>query len=222
MKALIVEDDPENALFVSKGLFGIGFTSRIVGDGVAALKAIKAHAYDIAIVDIQLPKMSGFELIRQLREANNPIPVLILSSLNQAADRISGLNIGADDYLTKPFALNELTARVNAILRRTQAVEPRRTLTVGELKLDASTEKAYRNGRLLDLTHKEFELLFYLASNATHTVTVNMILQTVWKCDSSPLTTVVESMLCKLRRKLSVRGESELIHTVRGFGYVLR
>ena len=144
MKALIVEDDSENALFVSKGLFGIGFTCDIVRDGIAALKAIGAYAYDIAIVDIQLPKMSGFEFIRQIRESGNQTPVLILSALNQAADRICGLNIGADDYLTKPFSMDELVARVNALLRRRTGTGNEAPLVFRDLTLDPVRHRVNR------------------------------------------------------------------------------
>ena len=222
MKALIVEDDAENADFVAKGLFAIGFSSDIAKTAEEGLDHLASENYDIAIVDVQLPGMSGFELTRQLRDNCSKVPILILSSLNQAADRISGLNLGADDYLTKPFALNELTARVNAILRRTSSARAGERLKVRDLVIDLSSRKAFRHGRLLDLTTREYDLLAYMARNAARTVTVDMILREVWNCHSIPLTTVVESMLCKLRKKLCENGERELIHTIRGFGYVLR
>ena len=222
MKALIIEDDTETADFVAKGLFGIGLASDHAETGEQGLALLASQPYDIAIVDIQLPKLSGLELIRQLREGGNTVPIIILSSLSQAADRISGLNIGADDYLAKPFALNELTARVNAILRRSVPLRTGDTIEIRDLVVDRIRRKAYRRRRLLDLTAKEFDLLEYMARNATRTITVNMILQEVWNCYSTPLTTVVESMLCKLRKKLCENGESELIHTIRGFGYVLK
>jgi len=221
MKALIVEDDRDNAAFVAKGLFGIGLTSEIAADGETGLARLSDGGYDLAIVDVQLPGISGLELVRQVREGGNRLPILILSSLNQPADKISGLNIGADDYLSKPFALNELTARVNAVLRRSIPAPTPGRLTVRDLTLDVLTRHVVRGGRTVSLTQKEYVLLECLCRNAGRTVSVGMILREVWQCDSAPLTTVVETMVCKLRRKLCERGESDLIRTVRGFGYVL-
>lgn len=222
MRALIVEDDLKTANFVARGLFEIGLSNEIVGSGEDALIRLVDDIYDIAIVDIQLPGLSGFELIRRLREQGNKIPVLILSSLNQTADRISGLNIGADDYLTKPFALNELTARINAILRRT-APHTSDTIVVRDLRIDRLNRKAYRQGMLLDLTPREYALLEYMAQNTNRTITADMILQNVWGNTIPSLTTVVESMICKLRHKLCPDKKSDnLIFTVRGFGYVLK
>lgn len=222
MRALIVEDDIKTANFVARGLFEIGLSNEIVNNGEDALVKLVDDIYDIAIVDIQLPGLSGFELIRRLRESGNKIPVLILSALNQTADRISGLNIGADDYLTKPFALNELTARVNAILRRT-APHASDTLVIRHLSIHRLERKAYLQGKLLDLTPREYALLEYMAQNANRTVTADMILRNVWGDSIPSMTTVVESMVCKLRHKLCPNKRSEnLIFTVRGFGYVLR
>lgn len=222
MYAILVEDDRENASFVSKGLKDQGFTCVIAPDGETGWRKMLAEPFDIAIVDIRLPGMSGFELIRRLREVGNRIPIVVLSALDQPGDKICGLNIGADDYLAKPFALNELIARVNALLRRTTGRPAEERIVIRDLVVDTVARKAFRNGNDINLTPREYCLLEYLVRNARRTVTVKMILREVWKYDSTPLTKVVEARMCLLRKKLCQGGEDELIHTVRGFGYVLK
>ena len=221
MKALIIEDDRENAAYVSRGLQSMGLLCETACDGESGYRLLVSSNFDIAVVDIQLPGMSGLELIRILRESGNRIPIIILSALNQAGDKICGLNIGADDYLSKPFALNELTARVNALLRRTTGAPVGERIIVRDLLVDTTERKAYRDGHLLDLTNREYGILEYLARNAQRTITIKMILQEVWKYNAAPLSKVVETRLCLLRKKLNQHGKADTIHTVRGFGYVL-
>lgn len=222
MKALIVEDDRENAAFVSRGLQSMGFLCETAHDGEHGHHLLASDNFDIAVIDIQLPGISGLELIRRLRESGNRIPVIILSALNQAGDKICGLNIGADDYLSKPFALNELKARVNALLRRATGTPAGERIIVRDLLVDTTERKAYRAGHLLELTQREYGILEYLARNAQRTITIRMILQEVWKYNATPLSKVVETRLCLLRKKLNQHGTGDIIHTVRGFGYVLR
>lgn len=222
MRVAIIEDDAETASFVANGLEELGFKCTTLATAESGLKQLTDRPHDLAIVDIQLPGISGLELIRRLREQGNKIPILILSSLGQPADKISGLNIGADDYLGKPFALNELTARVNALLRRATAPAIRKLIRIKDITIDTQGRKVVRNGRTITLTGQEYKILEYLACNPGRVLTVKMILQEVWRYDSVPLTTVVETRMCVLRKKLCANGEKNVIHTIRGFGYVLR
>lgn len=222
MRVIIIEDDFETASFVTNGLEDLGYECTVSSSAESGLKQLTNKSYDLAVVDIQLPGISGLELVRRLREQGNRIPILILSSLGQPADKICGLNIGADDYLAKPFALNELTARVNALLRRSTAPRADRPIRIRDILIDTKNRKVIRNGRNISLTAQEYKILEYLASNPGRVLTVKMILQEVWRYDSVPITTVVETRMCVLRKKLCANGEKNVIHTVRGFGYVLR
>jgi len=223
MKALIVEDDWVEANFVSRSLATKGFRCRCVASGEAALREFDTNSFEIAIVDVVLGDgISGIELIKQIRRQKINTPVIVLSGKNLPTDKIEGLNCGADDYVGKPFAKDELLARVDAVLRRSSGVGKDRMLRVKDLTICTDTHEVRRGGKPVELTTGEYELLEFLMTNTGRTLSTKMILQRVWNVDSLPSSKIVESRICTLRRKLSQNGEPEIIATVRGFGYVLK
>ena len=222
MRILVVEDDPAIASFVVKGLREAGFAVDDATSGGTALEMASRESYDLLIVDLMLPGMDGLALIEELRRRRITVPVLILSAKRSVDDRVRGLQAGGDDYLTKPFAFEELLARVQALIRRaTGAVEPTR-LAVGELSLDLITRKAERAGRALDLRPREYALLEYLMRNAERVVSKAMILSHVFDYSFDPRTNVVDVLVHRLRDKVDKGFPAPMIHTVRGMGYVLR
>ena len=223
MKALIVEDDKVEASFVSESLAAKGFRCRRVASGEAGLQELTANSFDIAIIDVVLGGgMSGIELIKQIRKMNINTPVIVLSGRNLPSNKIEGLNCGADDYVGKPFARDELLARVDAVLRRSSGAKSERTLRVKDLSVCTDTHEVRRGGRPVELTTGEYGLLEFLMRNAGRTLSTKVILQRVWNVDSLPPSKIVESRICSLRRKLSQNGEPDMISTIRGFGYVLK
>jgi two-component system OmpR family response regulator len=223
MKALIVEDDATIAEFVGRGLREAGFVVDHAPDGVSALQLATASTYDVAIVDVMLPKLDGLSVIQDLRTRGVTTPVLILSARHSVDDRVRGLEAGGDDYLTKPFAFTELLARVQALIRRATAAPASTHLTVGDLTLDLRTRRATRAGRDLEpLRPREFALLEYLMRNAGRVVSKTMILSHVWDYNFDPRTNVVDVLVFRLRDKIDKGFESKLIQTVRGIGYVLK
>jgi len=222
MRVLIVEDDRTIADFVAEGLAEAGYAVDVAADGERGGELAASTAYDAAIVDLMLPKVDGLTLIDRMRARGIRTPVLILSARRSVDDRVSGLQAGGDDYLTKPFAFAELLARVQALIRRsTGAIEPTR-LTVGDLSLDLLSRKTERAGRVLDLRPREFALLEYLMRNAGRVLTKTMILSHVWGYSFNPGTNVVDVLVSRLREKIDRDFEPKLLHTVRGVGYVLR
>jgi two-component system OmpR family response regulator len=222
MRALIVEDDQTIADFVARGLREAGFVVDHAGDGAAGLEMARTGGYDVAIVDLMLPTMDGMSVIRSLRQGGVRTPVLILSARQSVNDRVTGLEIGGDDYLVKPFAFPELLARVHALIRRASAAPASSRLTVGDLTLDLLTRKASRGGREIEpLRPREFALLEYLMRNAGRVVSKTMILSHVWDYNFDPRTNVVDVLVFRLREKIDKGFDSRLIHTVRGIGYVL-
>lgn len=225
MRALIIEDDQTIADFVVRGLREAGFVVDHASDGVAGLALARDGGYDVAIVDLMLPGLDGMTIIQALRRDGIRTPVLILSAKQTVSDRVSGLEIGGDDYLTKPFAFPELLARVQALIRRSgaAAAAPAGELTVGDLTLDLLSRKATRAGRPLEpLRPREFALLEYLMRNAGRVVSKTMILSHVWDYSFDPRTNVVDVLVFRLREKVDKGFDTKLIHTVRGMGYVLR
>jgi two-component system OmpR family response regulator len=222
MRALIVEDDPTLAGFVSKGLREAGFVVDHAADGTTGLELARQEPHDVAIVDLMLPGIDGKRLIQTLRREGIRTPVLILSARGSVTDRVEGLEIGADDYLTKPFAFPELLARVHALIRRATAAAPSTQLTVGDLTLDVLTRRAVRGGREIDLRPREFALLEYLMRNAGRVISKTMILSHVWDYSFDPQTTVVDVLVFRLREKVDKDFPTKLIQTVRGSGYVLK
>ncbi len=222
MHILIVEDDSTIADFVAKGLTEAGFAVDVAADGERGAELATTTPYDAAIVDLMLPRMNGLEVIDRMRARGVRTPVLILSARRTVDDRVSGLQAGGDDYLTKPFAFAELLARVQALIRRsTGAVEPTR-LAVGDLTLDLLTRRTERAGRALELRPREFSLLEYLMRNAGRVLTKTMILSHVWGYNFNPGTNVVDVLVSRLREKIDRDFEPKLLHTVRGVGYVLK
>ncbi len=222
MRALLVEDDDAIAEFVGRGLREAGFAVDRLGDGEAGLAAAVAQPYDVAIVDLMLPKRDGMSLIEELRRRKIATPVLILSARRSVDDRVRGLQAGGDDYLTKPFAFAELLARVQALLRRsTRSPEPT-SLTVAELHLDLLSRRVTRAGTPIELRPREFALLEYLMRNAGKVVSKTMILSHVWEYNFDPQTNIVDVLVSRLREKIDRPFAHKLLHTVRGVGYVLR
>jgi len=217
-----VEDDAAIAEFLVKGLKEAGFVVDRAGNGGTALEMASRERYDLAVVDLMIPGLDGLALIEELRRRRINIPVIILSAKRSVDDRVRGLQAGGDDYLTKPFAFEELLARVQALIRRsTGAAEPTR-LAVGELHLDLVTRKVEREGRPLELRPREYALLEYLMRNAGRVVSKAMILSHVFDYSFDPRTNVVDVLVHRLREKVDKGFATPMIHTVRGMGYVLR
>jgi DNA-binding response OmpR family regulator len=222
MRVLVVEDDKKIASFVGRGLKEAGLAVDYASNGEDGLHLALTEPYDAAVIDIMLPKLDGLALIEELRRRKIATPVIILSARRSVDDRVKGLQTGGDDYLTKPFALSELIARVHALIRRaTGGAEPTR-LTVGDLVLDLLTREVTRGGRTVDLQPREFSLLEYLMRNAGRPVTKTLILEHVWDYSFDPQTNVVDVLVCRLRNKIDRGVAQPLIHTLRGVGYVLK
>ena len=222
MRILIVEDDAHIAAFVQKGLREAGYAVDHASDGEDGFQMALNEPYDVAIVDLMLPRRDGLALIEGLRQRGVATPVLILSAKRTVDDRVRGLQAGGDDYLTKPFAFAELKARVAALLRRgTAAAQPTR-LAAGPIALDLLAREATRAGQTLDLQPREFGLLEYLVRNEGRVVSKTEILNHLWDFDFDPQTNVVEVLVHRLRQKVDAGFEPALVHTVRGMGYVLR
>jgi len=222
VRVLLVEDDTTIAEFVARGLREAGFAVDHEADGEAGLAAAATSSYDVAIVDLMLPKRDGLSLIEELRRRGVATPVLILSARRSVDDRVRGLQAGGDDYLTKPFAFAELLARVQALVRRaTRAPEPT-TLTVEDLVLDLLSRRVTRGGKAIDLRPREFTLLEYLLRNVGRVVSKTMILSHVWEYNFDPQTNIVDVLVSRLREKIDRPFDRKLLHTVRGVGYVLR
>src|SRR3954470_17282602 len=221
MRALLVEDDTTIADFVVRGLREAGYVVDHVTDGEAGLTIALQQGFDVAIVDLMLPKRDGLSLIEELRKDGVTTPVLILSARRSVDDRVHGLQSGGDDYLTKPFAFAELLARVQALVRRATRVPEPTTLTVDDVVLDLLSRKVTRAGTALDLRPREFTLLEFLMRHAGHVVSKTMILSHVWDYNFDPQTNVVDVLVSRLREKIDRPFEKKLLHTVRGVGYVL-
>jgi two-component system, OmpR family, response regulator len=222
VRILIVEDDATIAEFVGRGLREAGFAVDHEPDGERGLQAAIQTSYDVAIVDVMLPRRDGLSIIDELRRRRITTPVLILSARRSVDDRVRGLQAGGDDYLPKPFAFAELLARVQALLRRsTQAPTPT-TLVVDDLEVDLLSRRVTRAGRPIELRPREFSLLEYLMRNAGRVVSKTMILSHVWEYAFDPQTNVVDVLVSRLRDRIDRPFERKLLHTVRGVGYVLR
>jgi two-component system, OmpR family, response regulator len=222
MRILVVEDDSKIASFVIGGLKQAGLSAFHVGNGEDALRLITSEQFDLLIVDIMLPGLDGLTLIERVRRAKVNSRVLILSAKRTVDDRVRGLQMGGDDYLTKPFAFSELLARVQALIRRSTGAAEATRLALDDLEMNLITREVTRGGRRIDLQPREFVLLEYLLRNAGRVVSKTMIMEHVWNYDFDPMTNVVEARVCKLREKIDKDSETKLIHTIRGFGYVAR
>ncbi len=222
MRILLVEDDQKIASFIIKGLKADGFAVDHEANGEAGLHLALTEPYDAAIIDIMLPRMDGLKLIENMRREKLKTPVIILSAKGEVDDRVKGLQIGADDYLAKPFAFSELLARLQALIRRSSDVSEPTKLAVADVSMNLIAREVVRAGKKIDLQPLEFSLLEYLMRNAGRVVSKTMIMEHVWDYYFDPQTNVVESRIYKLREKIDKEFPSRLIHTVRGVGYVLK
>ena len=220
MRILVVEDDKAVASFVKRGLESEQYAVDVAGDGEEAQVLIEAASFDLIILDLVLPKVDGLEVLKQIRSRKPSPPVLILSGRARVEDRVKGLDLGADDYLAKPFSFSELSARVRALLRRNPSSLDI-ILRVDDLELDRAERLVRRAGRRIDLTPREFALLEYLMRNAGRPVTRAMIIEHVWNFSFDTMTNVVDVYINYLRKKVDQGFEHKLIHTVRNVGYVL-
>ncbi|MER3439711.1 MAG: DNA-binding response regulator [Chloroflexota bacterium] len=229
-RILVVEDEPGIAGFVRRGLLFEGFAVDVAGDGRGALAALRDAPPDLVVLDIMLPGVDGIEITRRVRAAEQaegrpPVPILMLTARDAVADRVLGLEAGADDYLVKPFAFDELLARVRALLRRAQyttAQAASQTLHFEDVTLDLAARTAQRGTRSLQLTTREFDLLVLFLRHPNHVLTRNQIMDRIWGAEYYGDSNVLEVFIGNLRRELEAGGEPRIIQTVRGVGYVLR
>jgi len=222
MKLLVVEDDREAAAFLVKGLKESGHTVDHAADGREGLVLATTERFDAIILDRMLPGMDGLAIVAALRASDNATPVLILSALDQVDDRVRGLKAGGDDYLTKPYHMSELMARLEALLRRGAGGKTETKLKVGELEIDLLARTVRRGSTEIELLPREFRLLEYLARNAGHVVTRTMLLEQVWDYHFDPQTNVIDVHISRLRQKIDKGFAKPMLHTVRGAGYCLK
>ena len=221
MRLLVIEDDAKLAAVMRQGLREHGFVVDVAADGSIGLEMGLAGMYDAIVLDLLLPRLNGLDVLKELRARKIPAPVLMLSARGALEDRVRGLDLGADDYLPKPFDFSELLARLRAITRR-PATGPRTVLVLADLELDPAARDVRRSGRRIELTAREFALLEYLLRRKGVVVTRDMILQNVWDTDYEGGSNLIEVYINYLRRKIDHDATTKLIHTVRGVGYVLR
>ena len=223
MRILVVEDDRKVASFIKKGLEEEGHTVDVAADGAQAIeRATDGSVWDLLVLDVMLPKRDGFSVLKALREDGVKAPVLMLTARDAVGDRVTGLDLGADDYLTKPFAFEELLARVRALLRRGVGGGPAPVLRVGDLTLNPATREVRRGTRRVELTAREHTLLEYFMRSPGRVLSRPLLAQHVWGLDFDSESNVVDVYVGYLRRRIEASGERKLLHTVRGVGYVLK
>ena len=222
MRILLIEDDPEASRYVTRGLWEAGHVTAVADNGADGLSMASDEDYDVLIVDRMLPSMDGLSIVQSLRQQDNQVPVLILSALGDLEDRVSGLRAGGDDYLPKPFAFEELLARVEALGRRPNQGGVTTQLTVADLKMDVLARKVQRADHRIILQPREFRLLEYLMRHSGQVVTRTMLLENVWDYHFDPQTNVIDVHVSRLRAKIDRDFDEPLLHTVRGAGYMLR
>jgi two-component system copper resistance phosphate regulon response regulator CusR len=221
VRILLIEDETKTAAFLAKGLREGGFTVDAAMDGETGLSAALATPYDLLIVDVMLPGRDGWAVVAELRGRNVATPILFLTARDNVRDRVKGLNLGADDYLVKPFAFSELLARVRSLLRRSPTL-PEKELRIEDLKIDTRKNRAVRSGIRLNLTAKEFLLLAQLARAAGEVVSRAEIMDQVWDVNFETSTNIVDVMVRRLRAKVDDPFKRKLVHTIRGVGYALK
>jgi len=221
VRVLVVEDDEDIAHVLQRSLRMEGYDVKLAEDGVRALEEAHAFLPDIVVLDLGLPRLDGIDVAKRMREDGDDVPILILTARDALESRVEGLDVGADDYLVKPFERQELLARLRAMLRRRppRGMAP---LRVGDLLLNPDTHEVLRGERRIELTQREFELLEYLMRNERLVISRQKLLDEVWGYDPFSITNTIEVFVSNLRRKLEAGGEPRLLHTVRGAGYVLR
>jgi two-component system copper resistance phosphate regulon response regulator CusR len=220
MRILVIEDEKKTVAFLAKGLREAGFVVDLAVDGDAGLAAARARRFDLLIVDVMLPKKDGWTVVTELRQAGVQVPAIFLTARDSVRDRVKGLELGADDYVVKPFAFSELLARVRSLLRRSPV--QRDELRVEDLEIDTRHHRATRGGLPLNLTPKEFLLLSHLVRSAGEVVSRTEIAEHVWDIDFKTDTNVVDVVVRRLRAKVDDPFQKKLVHTIRGVGYVLK
>jgi heavy metal response regulator len=221
MRILVAEDERKVASFIQRGLEAEHYAIDVVYDGEAALAHATDGDYDLLILDVMLPRRDGLSVLKDLRARQRSLPVLLLTARDTIADKVAGLDSGADDYLTKPFAFEELVARVRALLRRGAPMAPA-VLKLADLRLDPTTREVTRAGRRIELTAKEYALLEFFLRRAGQVVSRAVIAHHVWGVDFDTFTNVIDVYVNYLRKKIDADFETKLLHTVRGVGYVLK
>ena len=221
MKILVIEDDVQTLAYLSKGLTEENHTVDGAINGLDGLELAQTRTYDVAIVDRMLPGIDGLQLVKTLRKSGGQVKVLFLTSLGGIDDRVEGLEVGGDDYLTKPFAFSELLARLSALGRRPTAKSDTTVLRVSDLELNLIKRSVMRAGQAIDIQPREFRLLEYMMRNVGRVLTRTMLLERVWDIHFDPKTNVVETHMSRLRSKIDLPFESHLIETIRGSGYKL-
>ncbi len=221
MKVLVVEDDPTVGQYVRRGLEEYGYQADLVTDGLEALRLVAGGNFDLMVLDLRLPGMSGIELVRTLRDRGVTIPVLVLTAQDSIDFKVQALREGADDYVTKPFSFEELLARLDALARRPQEMKPP-VITVDGLSLDTGTREVTRDGDSLELTPKEYAVLEYLMRHARRVMSRTLITEYAWDYHIDPGTNIVDVVINRLRKKVDHQRSKKLIHTVRGVGYVVK
>jgi DNA-binding response OmpR family regulator len=218
MRILVAEDDAPLATFVAKAFNSEDHVTEVAANGEDALQRLQKTKYDLLILDLNLPVVSGSEVLAKVRGHDPDIPILILTATDEVAERVACLDAGADDYLTKPFSFSELSARIRAVLRRKNR-PAHAVLKIADLELDYMQRSAHRAGRLIDLTPKEFALLEYFMRNPGRRITRNMIIEHVWKLSPDTMTNVIDVYVNYLRKKIDEGAKVKLIRTIRGVGY---
>jgi len=221
MRALVIEDEPGVADFVKKGLREASFAVDVADNGIDGSHLAQVEHYDVIVLDLMLPGKDGFAVLRDLRGCDVSTPVLCLTARDNVDDKVKGLDLGADDYLAKPFSFAELLARIRALLRRGQVLA-NNPIVVADLSVNLVTRAVTRAGKRIDLSPNEFSLLAYLVKNSDCVLSRTMILEHVWDMNQDPMTNVIDVHINRLRRKVDSGFDAPLIHTVRGVGYVLR
>jgi two-component system copper resistance phosphate regulon response regulator CusR len=221
VKLLVIEDDRTVGQYVKRGLTETGSQVDLVTDGAEGLRLASEGHYDVVVLDLRLPSMDGRDVLRTLRDRGNAVPVLVLTAQDAVDFKVQALRMGADDYVTKPFALEELLARVEALGRRPKALAPP-LLRVGDLVLDTGSREVRRGGRPIELTPKEYAVLEYLVRHRGRVMPRTLITEYAWDYHFDPGTNIVDVVITRLRRKIDLAREPKLIHTVRGVGYVVK
>jgi two-component system, OmpR family, response regulator len=221
MKILVVEDDRTVGQYVKRGLEEQRYQADLVDDGMEGLRLASGGRYDIIVLDLRLPGMNGFEMLRTLRDRGNTTPVLVLTAQDSVDFKVQALRSGADDYVTKPFAFEELLARVEALSRRPKEIRDP-VLRVGDLELDTATREVRRAGERIDLTPKEYTVLEYLMRHAGRVMSRTLITEYAWDYHFDPGTNIVDVVINRLRKKVDSSHNQKLVHTVRGVGYVVK
>ncbi|MFP5520355.1 MAG: response regulator transcription factor [Bdellovibrionia bacterium] len=220
--ALVVEDDLEIASIVRQGLEAIGAQVDLEANGRSGLQRATQNKYDIVVLDMMMPEMDGFQFLESYRQHGYQTPLLILSALRELDDRLRGLQMGGDDYMTKPFAMAELQIRVQNLIKRANKAVDQAVISFGDIKLDRLSRDVFRDGKKIDLQEREFMLLELFLKNPNKIIGKSLILKQIWDYDFDPQTNIVDVLVCRLRNKLEKDFPTRLIYTVRGVGYVLK